>query len=82
MGMNRAISAAAANRSFSELLRGVRDGRSYVVTNHGKPVAKIVPVNTDDAVRRAAREVLIKRLRTQPVGKPIGRWTRDDLYDE
>jgi prevent-host-death family protein len=80
--MGRAISAADANRNFSELLRGVRDGRSYVVTNHGKPVAKIVPVTSDHAVRCAAREVLVNRLRTQAATKPIGRWTRDDLYDE
>jgi prevent-host-death family protein len=80
--MGRAISAACANRDFSKLLRDVRSGRSYVVTSHGKPVAKIVPVTTDDAVRRAARDVLLNRLRTQPATRPIGRWTRDELYDE
>ena len=40
--MEEAISAADANRKFSLLLRGVRAGRSYVVTSHGKPVARVI----------------------------------------
>jgi len=51
------------------------------VTSHGKPVAKIIPVNERDPVRDAARTTLLARLRSQPATKPIGRWTRDDLYD-
>ena len=38
-------SAAEANRRFSQLLRAVREGDSYVVTAHGKPVAKIIPMS-------------------------------------
>ena len=79
--MGSAISAASANREFSKLLRGVRDGRSYVITSHGKPVAKIVPVDSEDAVRLAARRVLFKRLKAQPAVS-IGRWTRDELYED
>ena len=41
--MQRAVSAADANRRFSELLRTVKNGQSVVVTSHGKPVAKLVP---------------------------------------
>lgn len=76
-----AVSAASANRDFSKLLRGVRDGRSFVITSHGKPVAKIVPVDVLDPVRAAAREVLFKRLKAQPA-LSIGRWKRDDLYED
>ncbi|RYD22210.1 MAG: type II toxin-antitoxin system prevent-host-death family antitoxin, partial [Spirochaetia bacterium] len=43
--MEEAVSAADANRRFSVLLRGVRDGNSYVVTSHGKPVARILPAD-------------------------------------
>jgi len=46
--MDRAISAAEANRKFSQLVQGVREGRSYVVTSHGKPVAKISPIEEDE----------------------------------
>jgi prevent-host-death family protein len=34
--MDKAVSAADANRLFSELLRMVKKGRSVVVTSHGK----------------------------------------------
>lgn len=34
------ISSADANRQFSSVLRGVRDGTSYIVTSYGKPVAR------------------------------------------
>jgi prevent-host-death family protein len=46
--MKNAVSAADANRRFSELLRTVKTDRSIVVTRHGKPVAKIVPVMEDE----------------------------------
>ena len=78
--MGKAISAADANRSFSQLLRDVRDGGSYVITAHGKPVAKIIPFTTRDAVAAAAKRALLKRLRSQR-GTAIGRWTRDELYE-
>jgi prevent-host-death family protein len=78
--MGKSVTAAAANRDFSKLLREVRTGRSIVITNHGKPVAKIVPFTAADGVRDAARALLLDRLRTQPA-IDIGRWTRDDLYE-
>lgn len=80
MGMN--ISAAEANRSFSSLLRGAREGRSYVITSHGKAVAKFVPADSEDKVRTAARKTLFERLRTQSVRAAARRWNRDDLYDD
>jgi prevent-host-death family protein len=78
--MEKTISAAEANRKFSQLLQGVRQGRSYVVTNHGKPVAKISPVEEPDKTQVSAREMLLARLRRQPVVK-AGRWTREELYE-
>ena len=53
--MDKAVSAADANRRFSELLRTVKKGRSVVVTSHGKPVAKITPVAEDDRAAEGAR---------------------------
>jgi len=78
--MRSNVSAADANRNFSKLLRGVRDGHSYVITSHGTPVAKFAPVGAGDRVRAAARTLLFKRLHAQPEAAPIGRWTRDELY--
>lgn len=79
--MERAVSAADANRRFSELLRAVREGHSYVVTSHGKAVAKIVPLENDARVVRGARATLVKRLRSERVVR-IGRWTREELYED
>ena len=79
--MNKAVSAADANRRFSELLRTVKKGASVVVTSHGKPVAKISPIVEDDRAAEGARSTLFARLRKQqPVN--ASRWTRDELYDE
>jgi len=79
--MERGVSAAEANRKFSKLLRTVREGQSYVVTSHGKAVAKIVPLQKSDGVTRGARTALVRRLRSERVTK-IGRWNRDELYED
>jgi prevent-host-death family protein len=79
--MDEPISAADANRRFSQLLRGVReDHNTYVVTSHGKPVAKIIPVDSISNVSARALELLLARLESEPV-VDIGRWTRDELYE-
>ena len=82
--MEETVSAAEANRSFSRLLRGVREGRSYLVTAHGRPLARIIPADSRDEqivrTRRAALETLLRRVESQPT-IDIGKWTRDELYD-
>lgn len=83
--MDQVVSAAEANRAFSRLLRGVREGQSYTVTAHGRPVARIVPVDSiaeaEERVREAARRELFCRIANQPVYH-VGKWTRDELYDK
>jgi prevent-host-death family protein len=79
--MEKAVSAAAANRKFSKLLRTVREGHSYVVTSHGKAVARIVPLQKNGGVTRGARAALVRRLRSEPLAK-VGHWTRDELYEQ
>jgi prevent-host-death family protein len=78
--MDKAVSAADANRRFSELLRTVKKGRSVLVTSHGKPVARISPVIEDERAAEVARSALFARLRKGRAGN-AGRWTRDELYD-
>jgi prevent-host-death family protein len=79
--MDKPISAAEANRKFSALLHGVRTGHSYVVTSHGKPVARIVPVDEAAPGATRARTELIKRLKRQATIE-IGRWSREELYED
>lgn len=79
--MSETITAAEANRAFSRLLREVREeGRSFVVTAHGRPVARVLPVEMQDNDRYRARAALRARLASQPV-TDIGHWTRDELYE-
>lgn len=78
--MDEAVSAAEANRTFSLILRRVREGRSYVVTSRGRPVVRIVPVDTRERVVSGARAALLSRLERQPVVH-AGRWSRDELYE-
>ncbi|MDW6021773.1 type II toxin-antitoxin system prevent-host-death family antitoxin [Mesorhizobium sp. BAC0120] len=79
--MDETISAAEANREFSRLLREVREGKSYVVTSHGRPVAKLVPIDADKSSREKAKQELLAELRTRPIVN-VGPWTRDELYDD
>ena len=78
--MEHAISAAEANRTFSRLLRNVRTGASYVITSHGRPVARIVPYDATDNARAEARARLLERLARQTV-TDISPWRRDELYE-
>ena len=78
--MDESVSVSRANRNFSRLLRGTHEGRSYVVTAHGRPVAKLIPVRAATAASGAQR-ALFCRLRCQPA-TDIGRWSRDELYED
>lgn len=79
--MNKSVSAADANRRFSEVLRTVKKGRSVIVTSHGKPVAKITPVVEGEQAAKGARSALFVRLRAER-GVKVGRWAREELYDD
>jgi prevent-host-death family protein len=78
--MEKAISAADANRKFSQVLREVKEGQSYVVTSHGRAVARIAPVKEKRTAASNARASLLERLHAERVVR-IGRWKRDELYD-
>jgi prevent-host-death family protein len=77
--MEETISAADANRRFSLLLRRVREGRSFIVTSHGRPVARLIPAGGQD-MAAGARKALLDRLEKQ-AAVHAERWTRDELYE-
>lgn len=79
--MEEAVSAADANRKFSHILRSVREGHSFVVTSHGRPVARIVPADKHEGAISGARAALLARLQSQPIIN-AGRWARDELYED
>ncbi|HYF22323.1 MAG TPA: type II toxin-antitoxin system prevent-host-death family antitoxin [Caulobacteraceae bacterium] len=78
------ISAADANRRFSEVLRHVREGESYVVTSRGKPVARIEPLKSDDEAEQARREEAWSAFLAELMARPamnLGKFNRDEAYD-
>ena len=77
--MTKEVSAAEANRQFSRILRELGQGHSFVVTSHGRPVARIVPFAESAGRKDAAKARLLARLERQRV-IDIGPWKRDDLY--
>ena len=79
--MDKEISAAEANRRFSELLQTVKKGGNIIVTSHGKPVARITPATGNEKAAVGARSALFARLRKERAVN-AGRWTRDELYDD
>jgi prevent-host-death family protein len=79
--MTKTVSAAEANRQFSRLLREIGDGHSYVVTSHGRPVARIVPFKESMERKEASKARLLARLERQRA-IDIGPWKREDLYED
>ncbi|TIO74435.1 MAG: type II toxin-antitoxin system prevent-host-death family antitoxin [Mesorhizobium sp.] len=79
--MDETVLATDVERKFSSILRGVREGKSYVVISHGRPVARTVPADRREGVFRRSRAALLSRLEGQPV-VDAGNWIRDDAYDE
>lgn len=49
--VDTAVLVAVARANFSDLLDRVRmTGESFLIHRHGKPVARIVPINADVSV--------------------------------
>lgn len=78
----RTVSAREANQAFSKLLADAAGGEEIVITRHGKPVAKLVPLTdtTGDEEREAAIERMIEAMER---GLPLGniKWRREEIYE-
>ena len=72
----RSIGAYEAKTHLPRLLELVARGESLTITRHGRPVARLVPVDTDarDRAREAARRILKRRSR-------LGRTSISELID-
>jgi prevent-host-death family protein len=81
--MERTITATDANREFSRVLNEVANGETYVVTARGKPLVRIVPVDTDEANREARTQAMRAYLsdRSKRPVLNLGKVTRDDGYE-
>lgn len=78
--MDEIVSEEDACRDVYCLLRGVSEGKCYLVMSAGVPIARLVPVEQEAGDRERERGHLLTRLRDQPIVK-IGPWSREELYD-
>ena len=79
--MNVAISDAKAQ--LTDLVRRAEAGEDVILTRHGHPAVRLVPVRP--ALDRAARRALLEATRTACAGTalpgPSAARSQDDLYD-
>ena len=80
------VTSREANQQFSKLLERVRNGEEIVVTKHGKPAMRMVPVTVDgvqgDRCRRtAAAHDLVRMMVANPIDLGGRRLTTEDYYD-
>lgn len=85
--MAETISARDANHQFARLLRDVEDGKEFVITRNGAPVARLVPERTAGRHRTltpAQEEALERSIAWLRRGWPLGidRLDRNQIYDE
>jgi prevent-host-death family protein len=90
--MAETITARAANQGFSRLLRQVSEGREFIITNRGTPVAVLSPAPGTSTGRReltADQERALKSLTERALAnqvaddaEPITPFDRDAIYDE
>jgi len=80
------VPAAEANRSFSKLLRVVREGGRVTITAYGQPVAELgPPAASDTAAEKARLDEAFAALQArwaQTSTITVGPWSRDSLYDD
>ena len=76
--MDKVILASEANRQFSRILREVAEGDIFIITSHGRPIARIVPAEAKGS--EGSKQRLLEHLRSQTV-VDIGPFKREELYD-
>ena len=67
------VSVHELRDGLSRYLAEVRAGRSITVTDHGRPVARIVPVDEPSSLERLIAEGLVQpaRQRTRSAPRPV-----------
>ena len=76
------ITAREANQRFSEVLAKVEsEGQGFIVTKHGRPVARILPVEQQRVQLTPEQEAALQRIMTTSWPLGIGKLNREELYD-
>jgi prevent-host-death family protein len=51
-----------ANRNFSRLVRAVRQGTEVVLTERGRPIARLTPIMAEPTTHKESAKELLRRL--------------------
>ncbi len=71
-----------ARRRLSEILDDVERGKSVVITRHGRPVARVSPVEPDEGKQLPDLTEFRKSIRVkgEPLSKTVVRLRRQERY--
>ncbi|MCB9969271.1 MAG: type II toxin-antitoxin system prevent-host-death family antitoxin [Geminicoccaceae bacterium] len=72
----RRVRASDVTTQFAAILSSVERGESFVVTCHGKPIARIVPAASTDPTDRAAA---LERFRLRRASWHAARFSTDEI---
>ena len=73
------LTAVEAKKHFSEIMRRAGAGERFVVTNHGRPIAQILPPSVSTPEERQAAIDLIMEMRR---GRKLGNANWKDMVNE
>ena len=73
------IGAQEAKTRFPRLLRDVRGGREYLITDHGKPVARLLRVEPRDPEPKPPPKDVIRDLLNFRTATPCSDITLDEV---
>lgn len=72
-----------AKTQLPKLVADAQNGKSFTITRHGKPVARIVPLdNENDFLQDKKRQAAINELRTFRKGRSLGDISIRELIEE
>lgn len=77
--MTTHVAAFDAKQKLSELLNRAHGGEEFVITRHGVPMARLLPLE-EQVNREEAKRRLFERLRSQP-NLGLAKVSRDEIYD-
>ena len=78
----RTVGAFEAKTHLSQLLERAEKGEEIVITRHGKPVAKLVPISAGPDTKAVAAVFARMRERARQSGVPPFDWTEWKSYVE
>ena len=79
----KTISLTTANKNFSKMIKDVEQGEVFVITRHGRPIAKLTPHKLDKTADPEWVEAYERLMSQFEEGAHLGglKINRDELYD-